>query len=116
MICPYADSRSMSTECAKTPVESLLGHAATKLVGSVTSINAGTGLSGGTITSSGTLSLANTTVNPGSYTRANLTVDAQGRLTAAANSGNVSLTSEVSGTLPVTNRGTGATTATIAYC
>jgi len=53
--------------------------------GTVTSVATGTGLSGGPITTSGTISLANTTVSAGSYTAANITVDAQGRLTAASN-------------------------------
>jgi hypothetical protein len=53
--------------------------------GTVTQVNTGTGLVGGPITTTGTISLANTSVAAGSYTNANLTVNAQGQITSVAN-------------------------------
>jgi hypothetical protein len=79
--------------------------------GSVTYIAAGSGLTGGPITSVGTIQIADTAVTPGTYSRATVTVNSQGRITAASSGAAISLPTDVAGILPVANGGLGVASA-----
>jgi hypothetical protein len=82
-----------------------LAYVATGATGTVTSVVAGTGLSGGTITSTGTIAIDSTVATlTGTQALTNKTINGSSNTIT-----NVSLTSGVTGTLPVANGGTGIT-------
>jgi hypothetical protein len=83
------NTRTGNVTLSNTDVITALGYTPGTSNSTLTSITAGTGLNGGTITTSGTIALANTAVTAGTYgsntTVAQITIDAQGRITAASN-------------------------------
>jgi hypothetical protein len=93
MIVYNTDTRQLLTHVAG----SWLAISNSGSAGTVTNVDTGVGLIGGPITGAGTIALDNTGVEAGEYIAANITVDAQGRITAAE-SGDIGTVDSVVGT------------------
>ncbi len=94
MIVYNTDTRQLLTHVAG----SWLAISNSGSSGTVTNVDTGVGLTGGPITGAGTIELTETGVEAGEYTSANITVDAQGRVTAASNGSSASGVDSVVGT------------------
>jgi hypothetical protein len=99
----YSSGISALTVDAYGRVTSVTGSAGYVTSSGVTSVAAGTGLSGGTITSTGTISMPNVGPGAGSYSSgiSAITLDAQGRVTAITGSASYATTSQLSSYLPL---------------
>ena len=93
MIVYNTDTRQLLTHVAG----SWLAISNSGSAGTVTNVDTGVGLIGGPITGAGTIELAETGVEAGNYTSANITVDSTGRITAAE-SGDIGTVDSVVGT------------------